>query len=311
MKLNISTYFKLNCRQPELEFIDIDLNKDNLLFVDPRLIEMGNDIYSKKMQRNIEVFWAEIIKAVKRNDKRAISSTLDGLKEPKETRLGYASNTCDGNSIARKLKKKLIGAIMKNKAVQSGQLSQFCDFEFFIDDVSSDRISDMVTKIVKDVLVEFTQHQCQIHKIPMKLFVQDDFLDITKGNVSWIKEMNVELPFDEYGEPIIFVPKNIVRLQGAAGQNLRCLYRFAIREFVQNDKEMLEDVSPTGKDGKILLRDVKVKHPISKESLTAWYNKYGKLIVDFKTDVLSERIHPLSDEQIMNVIYEEDIRNAS
>jgi len=45
-----------------------------------------------------------------------------------------------------------------------------------------------------------------------------------------------------YGKPIIFVPKYIVRLENAAGQNVSCFYRYAIRQFISNDREMLEDV---------------------------------------------------------------------
>jgi hypothetical protein len=59
-----------------------------------------------------------------------------------------------------------------------------------------------------------------------------------------------------YGKPIIFVPKYIVRLENAAGQNVSCFYRYAIRQFLSNDREMLEDVSSSSKDGKILIKDI-------------------------------------------------------
>lgn len=304
---NISDFFSIPSRQPDLDFIDIDLDCDNLLFIDPRLIEKGTDALSKEMQNYIEVYWAEVIKAIRSKDKGLISSILGGLKEPAETRLGYSNRNNQGNSVADKLKKKLILAIMRNKAVMSGQLSEFCDFELFIDDVSSDRISDIITKVIKNVLVNYTQRQCRLHGIPMGSFVQQDFFDIS--SVNWVKSKKVLLPACSAGRPIIFVPKHIVRLQGVAGQNFRCFYRFAIREYIANDREMIKDVSPSGKDGKILLRDVKSKYPISKESLSNWYNRYGKLVVDFKSDILSQRITPLTDAQIMNIVYE-DMRSV-
>lgn len=305
--MNISNYYNLGSQQPTLEFVDVKLNQDNQLFLDPRLIEKHNDSLSVQMQKRIEVFWAELIKAAKVNDSVRMDQVLGGLKEPNETRLGYSSNHPHGNSVADKLKPKIIAAIQRNKAVRTGILSHFCDVELFIEDVSSDRISDITTKIIKGVLIEFTQKQCRFHGIPMKMVGQDDIFD--HKTVTWVSKQ-VELPI-YLGKPIIFVPKNIVRLEGAAGQNFRCFYRFAIREFIYNDQTMLEDVSASGEDGKILLRDVKSVYPISKESISNWQMKYGNMLVDFKSDLLSERVHTLSDSAIMSVIYDDYLEDAS
>lgn len=304
---NISNYFNLGSQQPGLNFVDVRLDQDNLLFIDPRLIEINKDALSFQMQRRIEVFWAELIKAARNNDLAKMNNILGGLKEPNETRLGYSDDRIHGNSVADKLKPKIIAAIQQNKAVRSGILSHFSDVELFIEDVGSDRISDITTKIIKDPLIEFTQKECRKHGIPMSVVNQEDIFDHT--TISWISR-KVELPVHS-GKPIIFVPKNLVRLEGAAGQNFRCFYRFAIREFIANDVEMLEDISPSGKDGRILLRDVKSAYPISKESISNWMLKYGKMLVDFKEDLLSDRVRSLSDSEIMNVIYKDQMRNAS
>lgn len=304
---NISLHFNLGSQQPELKFVDLKLDQDNLLFIDPRLIEIHHDSFSEKMQKRIEVFWAELIKAARANDTSRMDFILGGLKEPNETRLGYSSNKPHGNSVADKLKPKIIAAIQRNKAVRTGILSHFSDVELFIEDVSSDRISDITTKIIKDVLIEFTQEQCRLYGIPMKLVKQDDIFDHL--GIRWISK-NVELPLYN-GKPIIFVPKQLVRLEGVAGQNFRCFYRFAIREFIANDKDMLEDVSASGEDGKILLRDVKSTYPISKNSISNWMLKFGTMLIDFKSDLLSERVNSLSDREIMNVVYGESLRNVS
>ena len=261
---------------------------------------MRNDPLTNRMQTRIEVFWAELIKAVRANDTSRIDEILGGLKEPNETRLGYSSNKPHGNSVASKLKPKIVSTIRSNKAVKTGVLSHFSDVELFIEDVSSDRISDITTKVIKDVLIEFTQQQCLLHNIPMKKVIQKDIFDHV--NKKWVVN-KVELPVYN-GKPIIFVPKSIVRLEGVAGQNFRCFYRFAIREFIFNDPKMLKDVSASGKDGNILLRDVQASYPISKESISNWQLKYGTMLVDFKSDLLSERLHTLSDSDIMRIVYD-------
>ncbi|MFD0977713.1 hypothetical protein [Salinimicrobium gaetbulicola] len=304
--MNFSSFYNIGNQQPNLEFVDVRLNRDNMLFLDPRLIELHNDPFSKRMQERIAVFWGEFIKAVKAKNRKKTYEILGGLKEPAETRLGYANDNSRGNAVARKLKPKMIKAIEQNKAVMSGVLKHFCDIELFIEDVSSDRISDITTKIIKDVLIEFTQEQCKLYNIPMKSVWQEDIFDHNK--VEWVKR-KVLLPI-YFGKPVILVPKNIVRLEGVAGQNFKCFYRFAVRNFIQYDHSMLEDVSGTGRGGKILLRDVQLEHPISKESLSNWVLKYGKLLVDYKSDILTDRLRVLSDREIMNIVYSEDLFQA-
>lgn len=298
--LNIATHYGLGKDQRELDFVDVNLKNDNLLFIDPRLIEISNAPLSKKMQKNIEMFWAELIKLVRAKDTKGITRILSGMKEPNETKLGYSSNRIKGNSISKKLKPKLIDAIKNNKAVQSGILSHFADIELFIEDISSDRISDITTKIIKSNLIEFTQEQCKIHNIPMSNFHQKDIFN--RENLSW-ENKDVLLPY-YLGVPIIFVPKEIVRLEFMANSNINCFYRFAIRNFLFYDKDLIVDITPTGKDGELQLKDIKSKYPCSKESLSNWILKYGKLLVDYKSEILNGKIRPLSDFEIMQIVYQ-------
>ncbi|WP_378181103.1 hypothetical protein [Aquimarina sp. SS2-1] len=298
---NISSFYRLGIQQPELQFVDVKLDQDNLLFFDPRLIEYLQTPLTKKMQKHLEVFWGEVIKSVKLKSYEKSNYLLSGLGEPNETRLGYSLDRPYGNSVGNKLIKKIFDTIYNNLAVRTGVLSHFADIELFFDDISSDRISDMTTKIVKSVLIDYTQEQCRLHNIPMEKCVQKDIFDYE--NVKWITK-KVELPIYN-GKPILFTPKAIVRLEGAAGKNVSCFYRFAIRQFVSHDRNMLKDVSSTGKDGKILIRDVQAKYPVSKESLANWsVHHYGKLLVDYKTDHLKGRLRPLSDIEIMEIVYD-------
>lgn len=305
--MNISIKYRLLQHQSKLDFLDIDLDNDNLLFIDPRLIEISSDKYSKEMQKNIEAFWGELIKFVKSKDIKNVYKILSGMKEPQETKLGYATSKNSGNSISNKIKPKLVNAIQNNKAVQSGILSHFGDVELFIEDISSDRISDITTKIIKRVLIDYTIDQCNKHGIPLVKFNQDDiFNPLTK---KWEKG-TFELPSHE-GKAIIFVPKHIVRLENSANKNMSSFYRFAIRHFIVHDKDMIEDISPSGKDGQLLLRDVKSKYPLSKDSMSNWMLKYGKMLIDYKTDILNARIKSLTDDEISEIVYKNLLSKAS
>jgi hypothetical protein len=84
---NISTFYKVGYSQPDLNFVDIKLNTDNLLFIDPRLIENSKEALIMQMQFRIESFWGELIKAVRSKNDSKISYLLSGLKEPNEARV--------------------------------------------------------------------------------------------------------------------------------------------------------------------------------------------------------------------------------
>ena len=169
-----SQYNNLNKHQNELDFVDINLNRNNKLFIDPRLIGLQEEFLNYSIK--ISIFWKKIIEIIKNNNLRDLTKMFSGFKEPKETKLGYGSDSY-GNSIANILKSKLIKSFIENKAIKTGILNDFSDINFFVKDISSDRISDITTKLIKDDLISFTQNQCFIHNIPMFMSFQDDIFD--------------------------------------------------------------------------------------------------------------------------------------
>lgn len=297
--MNITTHFKLKTTQSKIDFIDVNLERDNELFIDPRLIEISKSKFAKDAKLYIGKFWGELILAIRQKRKKDAAYLLSGMKEPSETRLGYAEENSYGKNISDKIRKNLLEVLEKNKAVRSGILSDFADTELFVDDIGCDRISDTTTKIIKQSLIDFTVEQCKLFKIRLFNLSQGDILN--HKDLKW-KNSQVSLPVYN-DKPILFVPKTIVRLANTSNNNISSFYRYAIRNFISTDPTMLKDVSPTGKDGKLLLRDVKAAYPVSKGSLSKWVMKYGRLLVDFKSIHLKDRIAPATLKEIEGIVY--------
>ncbi|WP_282628764.1 hypothetical protein [Empedobacter sedimenti] len=290
-----SQYNNLNKHQNELDFVDINLNRNNKLFIDPRLIGLQEEFLNYSIK--ISIFWKKIIGLIKNNNLRDLTKMFSGFKEPKETKLGYGSDSY-GNSIANILKSKLIKSFIENKAIKTGILNDFSDINFFVKDISSDRISDITTKLIKDDLISFTQNQCFIHNIPMFMSFQDDIFD--EKTLKWVKK-EVLLPHYN-GKPIILVPKRIVNSERNTNGNLGCFYRFAIKNFVINDNEVKSNIKGSGKNGKILLKDIKEDNPFHKSLLIEWNLKYPKLLVDFKSYVINENLRVMTDSELTDLI---------
>lgn len=304
---NFSFIFGLENKQNQLDFVDINLlKKDNLLFIDPRLIAYNNDKISIAMDKYLRKYWSALIREIKTGNISNTFKLMRGLAEPKETHLGFSEKKQSGNSMGNKLKPKFIKELITLVNTKNGHLTNLEDIEFFIDKVGEDRISDITTKIVKQILIDFTISECKKYNIETKVVMQKDIWNYETGE--WEKKL-IGLPiFDN--KPIILIPKNIVRLKGGSKNIVSCFYRFAIREYVLNDNSILQKISPTGKDGKHLIKDVKNQFPNSKETLNTWNNQFPKLMVDFKSEYLPEKISCLTDEQIQEIVYDNYLENA-
>lgn len=305
---NFSFIFGLENKQNQLDFIDINLvRKDNLLFIDPRLIAHNNDKISNIMDKYLRKYWGKLIHEIKTGTLSNTFKLMRGLAEPKETHLGFSEKKQSGNSVGDKLKPKFVKELFNLINNKNGHLTNLEDIEFFIEKVGEDRISDITTKIVKQVLIDFTISECEKYNLKTNTVMQKDIWNYKTGE--WENKL-VELPvFDN--KPIILIPKNIVRLKGGSKNIVSCFYRFAIREYILNDKNFLKEIFPTGKDGKHLIKDVKNHFPNSKETLNSWNNQYPKLMIDFKSDYLYDKVTCLSDEQIEMIVYDLYYENVS
>lgn len=292
--LLFSENFGINKDQNDLNFVNINLESDNKLFVDPRLIDI-NPLF-KNYSNSISLFWCSLLETRKSKSFKKSEYLLKGLKEPKETMLGYG-NGRNGKSIAEILRNKLIYSINSNENFFNGLTKSLSDLEFFIKDISSDRLSDMTTKIVYEDLILFTQEQCVRYNITMFYSLQEYF---DFNNFKWINK-RVLLPHYQ-GKPIVLIPKQIVNSESKSNRNLSIFYRYAIKMFVLFDEDINKEIEGTGKDGKILAKDIKERFPLTKDLIMKWNIKYPTLLVDFQSNYFSSYINCLSDSEIVEIV---------
>ena len=89
--ITISESTWLNKAQYELDFVNVYLNKDIPLFIDPWAIRQWNDELSVKCHSLISDFFEHLLFLVKNDDKEWAITILDWLHEPKETNLWLSS----------------------------------------------------------------------------------------------------------------------------------------------------------------------------------------------------------------------------
>ncbi|MBA7590210.1 hypothetical protein ES708_32318 [subsurface metagenome] len=91
-----SEVFNLGKTQAELDFVNIPVDTDILLFVDPFAISRRTDRWSEQCHRTIINFFEQIVDAIRSGNEESARELLGHLQEPNETRLGYSFSRPQG-----------------------------------------------------------------------------------------------------------------------------------------------------------------------------------------------------------------------
>lgn len=295
----ISDEWKLNQKGHEkYKFVDVAVNDDNLLFLDPCLIEQGTDEWSKKAGKHIKSYFDSLFEAYLHgngNDKKRL---LSHAGEQNATKLGYGNgdngkgNTEDGLLEIFLPLEKLIDEI---KTIGKPQ-----DLPVFIPGFAEDGLSDLLTNILHECLNEFTLEQMKEYGIESNGVVEFYSWDL-QGN-DWKKITKPAYLVN--GKELLLVPKNIVRKNFLFGVNqyfMRIILERIMDEGGYRDadgqsipkKEILKSKRYSGEHWQY---DEVIKYTASNnDALEEYHQKLPAFYL--------ERGKPMSDADLDEVIY--------
>ncbi len=188
------------------EYIDIDLETDNKLFVDPYLIYLGKDEMSIRCSNRIVNYFTQLLEAAENGDDNAGHYLVKYLQENNEVRLGYSKSVPCGKGLGKNKGLELFNNIKNSKAMKSGLVKDIFDASIMLENVGNDKISDLTICIILEELIEYTQKICLKYNIPM--FKQKLNRPIwSDSNNKWIEKIDVLLP-QHNSVPIILIPNS-------------------------------------------------------------------------------------------------------
>lgn len=209
--MRYSQYFNLGLTQPELDFVDINLDGDIRLFLDPYALRARADPLAVQCVADIRRFFQRLLDALRDDDLGRARALLGSLHEPNETRLGYSANEPRGSGVGSEMAEKIFQALTKSRAIETGFIHDISDTELLVEGIGPDRVSDLSTNVVRHRLIGYTQDQCRLHNVPMIRVASGPLWD-PEGEM-W-QEDYVELPVYNGRERILLVPKALVRRRG-------------------------------------------------------------------------------------------------
>lgn len=307
--LRFSDHFKLGKTQAQLDFVDIPLERDIHLFLDPYALYVGKTEWLKEANNLMVDYFDHLIDAIKTGNQLEAIRLLANLHEPNDARLGFCLGQPKGRGIGVKQARELYERFTKSKAIQTGSLRDLLDCELMIPGISSDKISDMTINIIRSLLIEYTQQQCALWNIPTSP---------VEAGVAWDAEIHAwrnsyaELPTFA-GKGLLLVPKMAVRrrLEANSDDYLNSAVIPFLKAEELNAGSGLVKMIKGGK--KVLKKDIEAKYFNDpnvhiKDALHDFTQKHPEVLAEYKRTRI-EKLRPLSDYELEEA--QESVRDLS
>lgn len=205
----VSDYYHLGTTQAGLDFVDVELDGDTKVFIDPFVLRNQRGVWARKCVALLQSYFSELLIALAEGNQPKMLNLLKPTDESNETRLGMSKGKPDGRGVgAGKKAAAFVEVLTQSRAAKSGLLSDLEDTGFFVEGIAKDGISDMATAILRFPLIAYTRHMCAIYNIPTEEVASRAWWDADE--LRWI-DGQVELPVPDK-KPLLLVPKSIVRL---------------------------------------------------------------------------------------------------
>ena len=211
---------KYNIKKPDsLEFLDVELDKDNWFFINPFYINNSNDSFCIKSKPYLNSFFQDFLVQLQDGAEDIARELFSHLKEINNIRLGMSQGDPAGRGVGPLNTEMIFTAVKETDVFNNGVISEIGDMMVFVKYLDIDKMSDMCANIIKYELIQFTIDQCKKYNIETKEF-DVDYWDVS-GTTWKIGKFN--LPYDKKNDYLLFVPNSLVKNE----------FRYSFGEFLQ------------------------------------------------------------------------------
>jgi hypothetical protein len=260
--------------------VDIDLDADIPLFIDPYVFSTKQDSWSARCNDAILSFFQTALDCVRHGDDARGRHLLDNLSEPNETHLGLSRGAPSGRGVSGKQALDLYEQLKTSQAATSGLLSELSECDLFVDGISSDKISDMTTNIIRRELLQYSQEQCRLHGVKLQGTIASGRL-WNPSSGCW-EQSYVQLPVAK-GTKILLVPKASVRWNITFDAHK--YYNYFVLNYLQQEhmdsRTGLVDALRSG-ERRITKKALREVYPLTKEFLARFSEEHPEVLKAYK-----------------------------
>lgn len=293
-KTRFSDYFQLNKNQAQLDFIDVPIETDIPLYVDPYALHVSSVDWLRECGNNVVEYFELLIAKIRKHEQREVLQLLDNFHEPNETHLGLSSGRPAGRGWGRGQATDLLNVLKSSAVIKTGTLNDLGDYEMFIPGIGPDKISDLATNIIKSDLILYTQEQCLLLGIPTQSINSGKCWH--PGTKRFLSSY-VDLPICPSG-PVILVPKTAVRTRLIPSRD--SFYSSFVLDYLEAElisaSDSLVQVLKNGTK-KVFRKDLKEKFPLTHQRLYEFSLKHPEVLKNYKKTLPNEA-KPITDLDI-------------
>lgn len=289
-----SDHFKISKTQSQLDFVDIPLDTDVSLYVDPYALSVSGDNWLRECGNIIVNFFEYFLNAIRSHDDATVMKLISNLHEPNDTHLGLSLGRPSGRGWGGKQGRLLYDTLKNSAAVRSGKLKDLSDIELLIPGIGSDKISDLAVNVIRGELVAYTEEQSRLFNVPIERINSGLYWD--HETKQWASRY-ADLPVYR-DERIVLVPKAAVRARLVP--DYEEFYNRFVLDFLSAEHLKANDSLVTLlKNGtsKVYKKDLKNKYHLSKDFLFQFTQKHPEVLDAYKK-TLPEKAKPIDDSRI-------------
>ncbi|RUN74735.1 hypothetical protein EJC47_19950 [Sphingomonas sp. TF3] len=313
----LSTTLGLNASQPMLDFVDIDLDLDFPLYIDPIGFVNPIDHFAQECQDDIRDFFQAVLQAIIDGDVERGEALLAALQEPNETHLGISQGEPRGRGIGLIQAQQLVENLRASPAARTGLLSDLTDCALFIDGIGADKVSDITTNIIRRHLIEYTQQQFELLGVPIAGDIPTGKMWV-RGESRWETDRFDRLPLVD-GKRVLLVPKRYVRWKGGMQQLATHYYTHFVTNFIRDEQlrtggHLVKVIRRKREEKReVYKKDIKADMPPTKRNLAHFSVENPGVYRDFKATVTRRgslglrRLMELDGEPFVERIFNEEL----
>ena len=206
----LNDHYGLAFTQEEVDFSIPFLDEDIPLYVDPFLLWKSPSLQDNSLHTAVVSSFNHLGYLASKNRENEAVDILIALSECSEVGLGTARNKL-GHRIGLATATEMLSLFSSIPQVKQRGFEHIEEIQLYVDQIASDRISDITCSLIESFLIDFTLDQCTKLEIPTSPVELEDVFDYRTQS---LKSEKLNLPINpNNGKPILLVPKRWLRRQ--------------------------------------------------------------------------------------------------
>jgi hypothetical protein len=196
--------------QYDVDFVIPRVGIDVPVGIDPFLLYKSRDPEYRNLHNQLLEAFNAGIAAIRRGDPSEAGRILD-FPEVSAIGLGYTQRSKRGSGVGTQLSRLIIETLVGSPSLQERGVRHVEEMQLLSAGIGPDRVSDIAANILKRFLIDYTQKQCAIWKLPTKNGVPIQHI-YDPSSQQWTDAYE-DLPVSPVdGSVILLVPRRIVRV---------------------------------------------------------------------------------------------------